>query len=130
MSGISPGGGRRIVHNVASGFIIFIGLIHIGFTPASYARLGAPALWFAGSGAFLIAAGSLNLAFVRAHGRDILVKGLSLLIDLTGAAFAIWAISAVGGPPPYALLLLFATAAVLVILDPRASSTAPGQHDR
>ncbi len=104
------------LHGIIAGAIVLIGVVHLAFTPGVGDGFDTSALWFAGSGLFLVTAGLLNGATARAGGTDAFLTYSAATVDILGVGMAVWAIRAVGGPPAWALLLLFGAAAVLTIV--------------
>jgi hypothetical protein len=102
----------RLAHGVVTVALLLLGVIHLGITPSLADGLDAAGLWFAGSGLFLIAASALNLAVIRTAREDRLIAYAAVGINTLGVVMALWAISAVGGPPPYVLFVVFGVAAV------------------
>ncbi len=110
------------IHRIATGLIIALGVLHIGFTYHDYDRLTMSAVWFIGTGVAIILAGFLNITLRRDVGRDRLVQwlchGTNMLFTL-GFAGAILML-----PQPQVLigLLLFASATISGFLLSRAAS--------
>lgn len=100
-----------------AGAIVLMGALHLALIPTVGSGSDASALWFAGSGLFLVAAGLLNLAAARAGGSDPFLVYSTAALDLLGVGVALWAIRVAGGPPPYLLVVLFGSAAVLTITE-------------
>lgn len=75
------------VHKVIAWLLVALGAVHTGLTPMFYGRFTLGALWFAGSGLAMIFLGFLNITFVRAGGRDRLVRMLCHIANLLCTAF-------------------------------------------
>lgn len=106
----------KVLHAVLAGLLVSLGVLHLGFTSSVYESLGAEALWFAGTGLFLVSAGLLNLAVLRTAERDVVARSCGLAVNLLGVGMAVWALRSVGGWQPYVLLGLFSANFLLLVL--------------
>ncbi len=75
------------VHKVSAWLLVALGTVHTALTPLFYGRFMLGALWFAGSGLAMIFLGFLNITFVRAGGRDRLVRMLCHIANLLCTVF-------------------------------------------
>ena len=106
----------RAAYNVCSWLIVALGAAHILFTFHDYDEFSLDAMWFAGSGLALVFAGFLNVAHLRAGGRDSLVRALTVLTDALCAVLFVAALSLMRQPQVFIGVALFALAAVFAAL--------------
>ena len=118
----------RTIHAAISVLSILIGLVHVGGTFVFYDELDPPALWFLGSGLFVVSLGLLNVGILRSGGRDSMMRYTTGVLNGAGFVMGLLAVSRVGGPPSYALAALFLTATLLVLFGYR--ERADGGRDR
>lgn len=93
---------------IAAGALVCFGLLHLGMTPRSYALSSREALWFAGTGIMLIAAGLLTFAATLSAER--FTRFSSIVVNLLGFTLAILAVPALDQPHVYVLIVFFAAA--------------------
>src|SRR5688572_19528780 len=106
----------KILHNVVSGMIVLLGLIHCAFTLANYEEFTMDAFWFLGSGIAIVLAGFLNFAFIRDGGRDTVIRGMALLTNATFLALFALATVLLRQPQVLIGLALFGFATLSVLL--------------
>jgi|SRR5215216_1046695 hypothetical protein len=101
-----------VLHKIATGLIITLGLVHIGFTYHDYDRFTMGAVWFIGTGVAIILAGFLNITLRRDVSKDHLVQwlchGTNIIFTLGFAG----AILMLPQPQVFIGFLLFASATV------------------
>jgi hypothetical protein len=97
---------------IAAGGLVFIGIVHAAVTPRMYDFASEEALWFAGTGVMLIAAGLLTLS-ASMPGASV-ARVSSLVVNLLGFTLAIFAVSILHQPQVYLLLAFFVLALVSV----------------
>ncbi|HEX6066560.1 MAG TPA: hypothetical protein VFZ04_20140 [Longimicrobiales bacterium] len=98
----------EILTRIAAGGLVFLGVVHVALTGRNYQIPSAEALWFAGTGIMLIAAGLLTYcASLRS------VPGArmsSLIVNLFGFTLAIMAVPTLQQPQVYLLIAFFLAA--------------------
>lgn len=97
---------------IAAGGLVFFGVVHCAVTPRMYDLATAEALWFAGSGVMLIAAGLLTLSATMQDARAARVS--SLIINLLGLTLATFAVPLIQQPHIYLLIAFYIIALVSV----------------
>jgi hypothetical protein len=100
----------EILTRIAAGGLVFLGVVHIALTGRNYQIPSAEALWFAGTGIMLIAAGLLTYcASLRS------VPGArvsSLIVNLLGFTLGIMAVPTLQQPHVYLLIAFFLVALI------------------
>ena len=104
-------------YKICSWLIVALGCAHLAFTFRDYDRFSLDAMWFAGSGLALVFAGFLNVAHLRAGGRDPAVRALTLLTDALCALLFVAALSLMRQPQVFVGVALFALAAVFAATE-------------
>lgn len=95
---------------VASGLLMLLGVAHVGITFVQYESPSLDALWFLGSGLFVLTVGALNLGAAKSD-RTVSPKGLwtiTLLANGVGALLAAGFMWLTRLNEPQGLLLLLA----------------------
>jgi hypothetical protein len=100
------------LHKLATGLIIALGVLHIGFTYHDYDRFTMGAVWFIGTGVAIILAGFLNIMLRREVGRDRLVQWLCYGTNIVFTLGFAGAILMLPQPQVFIGLLLFTSATV------------------
>lgn len=103
-------------YTICSWLIVALGSAHIIFTFRDYDEFSLDAMWFAGSGLALVFAGFLNVAHVRAGGRDRVVRALTILTDAACALLFAAALWLMRQPQVFVGLALFALSALFAAL--------------
>ena len=106
----------KTAYKICSWLIVALGCAHLAFTFHDYDEFSLRAMWFAGSGLALVFAGFLNVAHLRAGGRDPVVRALTVLTDALCAALFVAALSLMRQPQVFTGVALFAFAAVCAAL--------------
>jgi hypothetical protein len=107
----------KAAYRICSWLIVALGCAHIIFTFHDYDRFSLGAMWFAGSGLALVFAGFLNVAHLRAGGRDPVVRALTVLTDAACALLFVAALSLMRQPQVFVGVALFALAAAFAALQ-------------
>lgn len=102
----------KILYKIITGLIIALGLLHIGFTPFNYRNFDMDAMWFLGTGIAIILAGFLNLVVIREAGKDILIRILCLIANVSFALLFGVALFQFAQPQVFVGLALFGMAGV------------------
>jgi len=102
----------EILYKIITGLIIALGLLHIGFTPFNYRSFDMDAMWFLGTGIAIILAGFLNLVVIRESGKDMLIRILCLITNISFALLFGVALFQLGQPQVFVGLALFGMAGV------------------
>jgi hypothetical protein len=97
-------------YKICAWLIVALGAAHVLFTFHDYEEFSLRAMWFAGSGLALVFAGFLNVAHIRAAGRDPLVRALTVLTDAACALLFAAALTLMRQPQVLVGLALFALA--------------------
>ena len=105
----------RAAYKICAWLIVALGCAHVLFTLHDYGEFSLDAMWFFGSGLALVFAGFLNVAHIRAGGRDRLVRALTVLTDALCALLFVAALSLMRQPQVFVGVLLFAFAAVAAL---------------
>jgi len=100
----------KILYKIITGLIIALGLLHIGFTPFNYRSFDMDAMWFLGTGIAIILAGFLNLVVIRESGKDMLIRILCLITNISFALLFGVALFQLGQPQVFVGLALFGMA--------------------
>lgn len=103
-------------YKICAWLIVALGAAHIIFTFHDYEEFSLDAMWFAGSGLALVFAGFLNVAHVRAGGRDPVVRALTIVTDAACALLFAAALTLMRQPQVFVGLALFALAALFAAL--------------
>lgn len=103
-------GRLRAAYQICSWLIVALGCAHVVFTFHDYDEFSLDAMWFAGAGLALVFAGFLNVAHLRAGGRDTVVRALTVLTDAACAILFATALSLMRQPQVFVGLALFALA--------------------
>lgn len=100
----------EILTRIAAGGLVLLGVIHVIMTERTYQLASAEALWFAGTGIMLVAAGLLTYcASLRgAPGTRV----ASLIINVAGFTLAIMAVAILHEPQAYLLVGFFLLALI------------------
>lgn len=102
----------KILYKIVTGLIVALGLLHIGFTPFNYRSFDMDALWFLGTGVAIILAGFLNLVVIREAGRDMLIRILCLIANVSFALLFGVALFQLAQPQVFVGVALFGMAGV------------------
>lgn len=105
----------KTAYKICAWLIVALGCAHALFTLHDYGEFSLRALWFFGSGLALVFAGFLNVAHLRAAGRDPLVRALSVLTNISCALLFVAALSLMRQPQVFVGVALFAFAALAAI---------------
>jgi hypothetical protein len=111
--------GSSRLYGLVAWSLVVSGLAHTALTVVAYPRITVEALWFAGSGVFVIVAGLMNLCVnAGAEGRGarpllLLCASTSVVLGLLAAGF--WVLTRLREPQGLVLLLLFAAATILAV---------------
>lgn len=97
-----------ILARIAAGALVFFGVVHVAMTARNYQLSSAEAMWFAGTGVMLIAAGLLTLCASLATNR--LCRMCSIIVNLLGFTLGIFAVPVIQQPHLYVLILFFVAA--------------------
>jgi len=107
----------RISHQIIACLIVLLGIVHLIFATFR-GNFNLNALWFMGSGFAIIFAGFLNLAFLRNTTKDLLVRSLCVIANLTCAILFTVALLTVLKEPQVILgIALFALATVCSLIQ-------------
>ncbi len=79
----------KIADTIVSWLTLILGVIHCAFTRRAYPEFGLPALWFLGSGLFIILVAAANLLRIRYAGVAAGVRAVCILANLALLALAI-----------------------------------------
>jgi hypothetical protein len=101
----------KTAYKICSGLIVALGVTHALFTLHDYDEFSLRSMWFFGSGLALVFAGFLNVANLRASGRDPLVRALTVLTNVLCALLFVAALSLMRQPQVFVGVALFAFAA-------------------
>ncbi|HEY0809409.1 MAG TPA: hypothetical protein VGD49_04570 [Longimicrobiales bacterium] len=99
---------------IAAGGLVFLGVVHVALTGRNYQINSAEALWFAGTGIMLIAAGLLTLSASMPAAR--IARISSVIVNLLGFTLAVLAVPILQQPHVYLLLVFFILALISVSL--------------
>jgi hypothetical protein len=99
-----------ILARIAAGALVFMGALHTGLTGRNYQISSAEALWFAGTGIMLIAAGLLTLSASMPGARVARVS--SIIVNLLGFTLAVFAVPVLQQPHVYLLVAFFILALI------------------
>jgi len=102
----------KTAYKICAWLIVTLGCAHALFTLHDYDEFSLRALWFFGSGLALVFAGFLNVAHLRAAGRDPLVRALTVLTNVLCALLFVAALSLMRQPQVFVGVALFAFAAL------------------
>jgi hypothetical protein len=102
----------QAAYKICSWLIVALGGAHVLFTLHDYDEFSLRAMWFFGSGLALVFAGFLNVAHLRAAGRDALVRALTVLTNVLCALLFVAALSLMRQPQVFVGVALFAFAAL------------------
>ncbi len=103
----------RTAHQIITGLMIALGLIHLSVTFADYDTFSLGALWFASAGVAIVLAGFLNVILLRdAGGRDKVVRLLCVFTNIIFAAMFGAALILMRQPQIFVGLALFIIAAI------------------
>lgn len=94
-----------ILARIAAGGLVFLGVLHVALTSRNYQVNSAEALWFAGTGIMLIAAGLLTLCASMPGAR--MARVSSIIVNLLGFTLAIVAVPVLQQPHVYLLMGFF-----------------------
>jgi hypothetical protein len=97
---------------ISAGGLVFLGIVHCILTPRVYDFASAEALWFAGSGVMLIAAGLLTLSASMSDAR--VARVCSVIVNLLGFTLAIFAVPILQEPQVFLLLAFYILALISV----------------
>ncbi len=97
----------RLAHQIITGIILALGLLHISFTWFNFGEFNLNAMWFFGSGVAIILAGLLNLVLLRVGSRDTVVFRVCQLANLFFAALFGLALTRLFQPQVIVGFLLF-----------------------
>ena len=97
---------------ISAGGLVFLGIVHCAVTPRMYDLATAEALWFAGSGVMLIAAGLLTFCATMDAARAARVS--SVIVNLLGFTLAIFAVPVIQEPHLYLLIAFYILALISV----------------
>lgn len=100
----------KAAYKICSWLIVALGGVHSVFTLHDYDHFSLRWLWFFGSGLALVFAGFLNVANLRAAGRDALVRALTVLTNILCALLFVAALSLMRQPQVVVGIALFAFA--------------------
>ena len=106
----------KIAHKISTGFVIALGIVHLGFTFHDYDHFSLNAAWFASAGIAMILAGFLNIAVMRDGGKDKVVLALGLIANATLAILFAVVSFILPQPQVYFGILLFGVTAILTFL--------------
>ena len=95
----------EILTRIAAGGLVFFGAVHVALTGRNYQLASAEALWFAGTGIMLIAAGLLTYCASLRNARS--ARVCSLIVNVLGFTLAIMAVPIVQAPHVYVLIAFF-----------------------
>ena len=101
-----------VLHKIATGLIITLGLVHIGFTYHDYDRFTMGAVWFIGTGVAIILAGFLNITLRRDVSKDRFVQWLCHSTNIIFTLGFAGAILMLPQPQVFIGLLVFASATI------------------
>ena len=99
-----------ILARIAAGALVFFGVVHAALTGRNYQISSAEALWFAGTGIMLIAAGLLTLSATMPGAR--IARVSSVIVNLLGFTLAVFAVPVLQQPHVYLLILFFVLALI------------------
>jgi hypothetical protein len=99
-----------ILARIAAGALVFFGVVHAALTTRNYQINSAEALWFAGTGIMLIAAGLLTLCASMPAAR--MARVSSIIVNLLGFTLAVLAVPVIQQPHVYLLILFFVLALI------------------
>ena len=105
----------RILYKIVTGLIVALGLLHIGFTPFNYRTFDMDAMWFLGTGVAIILAGFLNLVVLRQAGKDMLIRILCLIANVSFTLLFGFALFQFAQPQVFVGLALFGMAGVFAV---------------
>jgi hypothetical protein len=97
---------------IAAGGLVFIGIVHVAVTGRNYDLASSEALFFAGSGLMLIAAGLLTYSATMAEAR--VARLSSVVVNLLGFTLAIFAVPILQQPHVYLLIAFYIIALISV----------------
>lgn len=96
--------------------MIVLGTVHQAFAFFG-GKFNLNVLWFLGSGFAIIFAGFLNVAFLRSGGKDVPVRALCVITNLTNTIlFAVAYFTVLDEPQVLVGILIFALATVFSLL--------------
>ena len=95
----------EILTRIAAGALVFFGVVHLALTGRNYQLASAEALWFAGTGIMLIAAGLLTYCASLRNARS--ARVCSLIVNVAGFTLAIMAVPILQAPHTYLLIVFF-----------------------
>ena len=102
----------KAAYKFCAWLIVALGCAHLLFTLHDYDEFSLDAMWFFGSGLALVFAGFLNVAHLRATGRDTLVRALTVLTNVLCTLLFVAALSLMRQPQVFVGVALFAFAAL------------------
>ncbi|HEY0670817.1 MAG TPA: hypothetical protein VGD27_01060 [Longimicrobiales bacterium] len=97
---------------IAAGGLVFLGVVHALMTSRNYQLASAEALWFAGTGLMLIAAGLLTYCATMRDANA--ARMAALIVNLFGFTLACFAVPILQEPHVYLLIAFFAAALISV----------------
>ncbi len=100
----------NVLARIAAGGLVFLGVVHTVLTSRNYEIDSPEALWFAGTGVMLIAAGLLTLVATQPTARAARVP--SIIVNLLGFTLAIFAVVVIQQPQVYLLIAFFVAALI------------------
>ncbi len=100
----------EILTRIAAGGLVFLGVVHVVLTERNYQLASAEALWFAGAGIMLIAAGLLTYCASLPGARS--ARVCSLIVNVLGFTLGILAVPILQQPHVYLLIAFFLAALV------------------
>jgi hypothetical protein len=99
-----------ILARIAAGGLVFLGVVHAGLTSRIYQINSPEALWFAGTGIMLIAAGLLTLCASMPGAR--MARVSSIIVNVLGFTLAVFAVPIIHQPHVYLLMAFFILALI------------------
>jgi hypothetical protein len=99
-----------MAHKIITGIIIVLGVLHVLMTFHDYDSFSLSALWFASAGVAIILAGFMNVILLREAGRDMVVRALCLITNLTFAVMFVSALLILPQPQVFVGAALFIAA--------------------
>ena len=100
----------EILTRIAAGGLVFLGVVHAALTGRTYQLTSAEALWFAGTGIMLIAAGLLTYCGSLRGARS--ARVCALIVNVLGFTLAIMAVPILQQPQVYLLIVFFLAALI------------------
>lgn len=109
----------KAAHQILTGIIIALGVLHVLVTFHDYDSFSVRALWFASAGVAIILAGFLNLILLRDVGKDRVVWMLCLITNLIFAVMFVWALTVLPEPQVFVGAGLFIAATLFSLIKSR-----------